>query len=204
MSSIKFISLLILVFLISCKGDSTKKPLQETEESTVDKPIEIKLPDGGVELKATNLEYDMKAPTNQSVAGPNTIKSMRQQANSILKKRIKDSNTVPAIVERGTFFYEFIVKGSNVSEVGTLDNKWIDFKDDWTYTYGFNRDEHGGGRFHYNSDNAVLLQIDNDESIKPQEFNAKHAGNALVLVGTPVYKDNNMQMKLGKVVIDKK
>ena len=203
MSTIKYTLALIILILFSCKPSTKEGTSTEEEPIGVDEPIHIPTEDGGVLVKATNLEYDLNVPTNQSVAGPNTIKSMRRQAKSILESRLKSGGEVAAILDMGTFFYEFIVKGSEVSEVGQLDNKWIDFKSDWTYEYGYNRDVQGGGRFHYNAENSVLLMIDNDESIKPQEFNAKHAGNTLVLIGTAAYKDNNMQMKLGKVIINK-
>jgi hypothetical protein len=202
MSSIKYATALLLIFALSCKPASKEDTNTQDEPIGVDEPIHIPTEDGGVQVKATNLEYDLSVPTNQSVAGPNTIKSMRRQAYSILENRLKAGGEVAAILDIGTFFYEFIVKGSKVSEVGQLDNKWVDFKSDWTYDYGFNREVQGGGRFHYNPDNQVLLMIDNDQTIKPQEFNAKHAGNTLVLVGTPTYKDNNMQIKLGKVILN--
>lgn len=194
---------LLLFSISSCKSDSktaqaTPPPAEEAIED--DGPVKTALPGGGYKLSPTDLEYDLTVPTNQSVAGKSQIAKFRSQAEAILDKRIADNPNIPAVIDMGTFFYEFIVKGGEVSEVGSLDNKWVDYASDHTYSYGYNREVQGGGRFHYDSDKAVVLMLDNDPSIKPQEFDAKHAGMAMVLVGRPTYKDNNMQMKLSKVL----
>ena len=144
--------------------------------------------------------YDLNTPFNpQVVESPQQLESWRNLATETIKLRKEKQPNVPAIIESGVFFYQFIVKGSEVSKVGALDNKWIDFGPDWTYTYGYNRKKEGGGTYHYNGDEAILIMMDNDPSKKPQEFSAKHAGTALVLIGTATFKDNNMQMKLEKI-----
>ena len=39
----------------------------------------------------------------------------------------------------------------------------------------------------------------NDSNKKPQEYEAKFAGDVMVLVGTATYKDNAFQMKLERI-----
>jgi len=65
--------------------------------------------------------------------------------------------------------------------------------DTWEYQFVYT------GRYHYDSDSAVLIMVDNDGSKKPQEWSAKFAGDAMVLVGTNSYNDNSIQMKLERV-----
>lgn len=188
-----------VLFMASCKTDtSTAVPSAEVMD---DGPVRVITESGAVQIKPTNLEYDLSTPLNLSVASRAEIKKFRAQAETILASRLEKQPNIPAIIDVGTFFYEFIVKGSEVSEVGTLDNMWVDYKGNNTYSYGHNKDVQGGGRYHYNGDEAILLMIDDDSTIKPQEFNAKHAGDSMVLVGRPTYKDNNMQMKLAKVIL---
>ena len=43
---------------------------------------------------------------------------------------------------------------------------------------------------------AFLLLIDDNEGMKPQEFEVKMNNDMLVIVGHYTYKDNNMQAKL--------
>lgn len=163
-------------------------------------PIKIVREDGSIQVKPNNNEIDLSIHFNTTVSSGSEVLQFRKNAKSIIEKRILDQPRIPSIIDQGTFFFQFIVKGSQISEVGLLDNKWIDFKEDNTYSYGINKKIDGTGVYHYTED-GILLMIDDDETRKPQEFQAKHGGDSLVLVGRPTYKDNNMQMKLEKIIL---
>ena len=86
-----------------------------------------------------------------------------------------------------------------MSKEGDFDGQWIDFKNDHTYVYGTNGTTNGSGRYHYSLDKALVLMVDNDSSKKAQEYDAKFAGDVMVLVGTTTYNDNSVQMKLERI-----
>jgi hypothetical protein len=194
-------SLFVIVFLaaiVGCKNDPTST--KEVEAMKEQGPIKIVREDGSIQVKPNNNEIDLSIHFNTTVSSGAEVIQFRKDAQSILEKRILDQPRIPSIIDQGTFFFQFIVKGSEISEVGLLDNKYIDFKEDNTYSYGINKTVDGTGVYHYTKD-GILLMIDDDPTRKPQEFQAKHGGDSLVLVGRPTYKDNNMQMKLEKVMI---
>jgi len=86
-----------------------------------------------------------------------------------------------------------------MSKEGEFDGHWIDFKADHTYVYGINAAKNGSGRYHYSLDKGLVIMVDDDSSKKAQEYEAKFAGDVMVLVGTSTYKDNSVQMKLERI-----
>ena len=78
----------------------------------------------------------------------------------------------------------------------SIAGEWLDYKDDLTYEYGKFDQVNGGGRYFYNFDESSLLMIDNNAAMKPQEFETKHANDVMILIGQPLYRDNNIQTKL--------
>ena len=123
------------------------------------------------------------------------IAAQRSQALSILDFRLKKDPQSYAIIEAGVWEYEFVFDGE-MSKPGEYAGVWIDFKPDFTYDYGKNTEVNGSGRYNYHFERGELLMIDNDSKVKPQEWTAKNAGDAMVLVGTQTYRDNSVQMKL--------
>lgn len=126
------------------------------------------------------------------------IAAMRAQALSILNHRLKNNPESYAIVEADVWQYQFVFDGE-MSKPGEYDGVWIDFKPDFTYEYGKNATVNGSGRYNYHFERGELLMIDNDNSMKPQEWQCKNAGDAMVLIGTATYQDNSIQMKLVRV-----
>ena len=120
-------------------------------------------------------------------------------AQSILNFRIKESNELFPIIEADTWEYKFVFDGKEMSKEGAYNGQWIDFKDDNSYVYGNNDQVKGSGRYHFSIDNSILLMVDNDKDKKAQEYEAKFAGDVMVLVGTSTYKDNAFQMKLERI-----
>ena len=82
--------------------------------------------------------------------------------------------------------------------------KWIDFKDNFTYDYGMDKEKKGSGIYTYNFDTGLLLMVDDDISIKPNEYNVKIHNDIIILEGKSTYEDNNIQAKLGRLSTSKK
>ena len=120
-------------------------------------------------------------------------------AKSILEFRIKENNEIFPILEADTWEYKFVFDGSSMSKEGDYDGQWIDFKEDNSYVYGDQTTKKGAGRYHFDLDKSILIMVDNDSNKKAQEYEAKFAGDVMVLVGTATYKDNAFQMKLERI-----
>ena len=78
----------------------------------------------------------------------------------------------------------------------SLGGRWIDFKENLTYEYGRYDKKEGQGRYTYDLEKGSLLMMDDNEAIKPQEFEVKLRDDMMVIVGLYTYEDNNMQAKL--------
>lgn len=120
-------------------------------------------------------------------------------AASILNFRINEDPNIVPILEADTWEYKFVFDGEKMSKEGDYAGQWIDFKEDHSYAYGENGKVTGSGRYHYSFDSSILLMVDNDSNKKAQEYEAKFAGDVMVLVGTSTYKDNAFQMKLERI-----
>lgn len=121
-------------------------------------------------------------------------------AMSILEFRMKENNgQTYAIIEADTWEYKFVYDGNGMSPEGAYDGQWIDYKADHTYTYGEKATVKGTGRYHYSLDKGLVVMVDNDPAKKAQEYEAKFAGDVMVLVGTATYGDNSYQMKLERI-----
>ena len=142
--------------------------------------------------KSNNASKEYKAPTP-------AVKSLRDQAKAVYDFRMKNSEFSTAqILDSGAWEYKFTFADGAMSELGALAGKWIDFKDDNTYEYGLYDDIKGSGIYHYDPMTTIALIIDNDPSVKPQEFEMKLVMDALVMVGQKTYNDNGTQSKLDK------
>lgn len=176
--------------LVSCKNENNAA--NNTANQQVEKVAEEDFNPLKRDKRLENLKK--KAEGNS----PSEIASMRQQALSIINHRLKNGEESYAIIEADVWEYEFYFKGE-MSKPGEYKGVWIDFKPDNTYEYGHLKEVQGAGRFSYQFDRGELLMVDNNSNQKPQEWQVKAAGDALVLVGTHIYKDNAIQMKLGRV-----
>lgn len=126
-------------------------------------------------------------------------KAEKGTALSILEFRLQNEPNTSAIIEADTWEYQSVFSEGKMSQPGAYNGVWIDFKADHTYAYGSQTTLNGSGRYHFSSDNNLVLMIDNDPAKKVQEFEAKFAGDVMVLVGTRTYNDNSIQMKLNRI-----
>ncbi len=121
----------------------------------------------------------------------------RKEALDILEHRIKESGKKSfTIIEKDLWVFDGIVKNSQMLIGDSLQGRWIDFKEDLTYDYGRKENKEGSGRYFFDFDKSILLMLDDNEGIKPQEFEVKLRNDMLVIVGMFTYDDNNMQAKL--------
>lgn len=171
----------LLIFLVSCKMDN-----QATTPS----------------VKAENMKKnvgDAYAMLNQEDFKAGEIKSERIAAMEALNFRMKESgNKSYTIMDKDIWVYDGVVKNSDMVTGDSLGGRWIDFKDDLTYEYGRYDQKEGTGKYFYGMEKAFLLLIDDNEGMKPQEFEVKMNNDMLVIVGHYTYKDNNMQAKLNR------
>ena len=129
---------------------------------------------------------------------PSEIAAFRSTALNIMNYRLKDNPETMAMIEVGTWEYAFVYDGE-MSAAGVHNGIWVDFKRDHTYSYGKNSTVQGTGKYNYHVDRGELLMIDDKSSVKPFEWTVKTADDTMILIGTPTYQDNHVQMKLIKV-----
>lgn len=149
--------------------------------------------------KSANVEafYPM---LNQMDLSTMEVATFRKSANDIIHHRNKElGNKISAILTKDTWKYDGIFKGSQFIPADSLNNKWIKFKDNLTYDYGQNAKIRGGGIYTYNFDTGLLLMLDHDINLKPNEYNVKVHNDLIILEGQSTYQDNNIQAKLVRV-----
>lgn len=130
------------------------------------------------------------------------ITSLRERAKSVYDFRMKEPGDNSAqILDDGVWEYKFTFANQEMSPVGALAGKWIDFAPDNTYEYGWHDTIKGSGIYHYDPLQYIALLIDDDPSVKPTEYEMKLVMDALVMIGTKTYNDNSTQSKLDKVPV---
>lgn len=139
--------------------------------------------------------------SNQATVSDSLVQAHRSTALPILEHRLTNT-TIKSVtgLDKDLWHIDAILKGSDITFGENLKGAWLDFGDDATYKYGSFSQTYGNGRYHYDVDKNTLIMIDNDKRVKPQEFNPLLTDDALVLVGSSVYGDNNMQAKLVRKV----
>lgn len=153
-------------------------------------PLEV---DKSTEKKS----LDSYALLNQHEKSEEQIAQFRANAQRILDSRIAQSGGKSVtFIEKDIWTFEGIVINADTKFGDKVAGEWMDFKEDMTYTYGNYQNTYGSGRYHYDIDKSLLLLVDNDPKMKPQEFDVKMANDAMVWVGAGVYQDANMQCKL--------
>lgn len=150
--------------------------------------------------KSSNMTVEEKNIfSNQKEVSDSIIQLYRGQASGIVDFRIKNSTAgMTTTLAQGVWVCDAIFLGSEFLKSEKVLSRWIKFGDDNTYEYGNYLDQFGHGKYHYNSEESIILILDDDSRIKPQEFKVMTNNNSLVLVGQMVYQDNNMQAKFSR------
>lgn len=168
-----------LLFMASCKSDHKTNEPPKTRED-----MEKQAGDSYIML-------------NQDGKRPGEVTSMRKVASGILASRVKEAaNKSYTIMDKDIWIYDGVVSEKGMKMRDSLGGRWIDFKEDLTYEYGRYDKKEGRGKYFYHLENGTLLLIDDNEAIKPQEFEVKHRNDMMVIVGMSTYEDNNLQAKL--------
>ncbi|MCB9310051.1 MAG: hypothetical protein H6567_08340 [Lewinellaceae bacterium] len=145
---------------------------------------------------APNPAWDLLNQENISAAD---IATMRTNAEGMLEFRDKELNHKSVtIIDKDIWKVVAFIIGRDGKFGDKLHGAWIDFKEDLTYTYGHYDKTEGQGLYIYDLDKELILLIDDNQTMKPQEFKVKVTNDNLVLVGTETYRDNAMQAKLDR------
>ncbi len=176
-SKLIFSVLFIFIVFLGCKDMGQKTP------TTSSLPI-----------SEANVLHNQEGSSNAD------IENSRKEAADILSHRIKNSDASRAHTLLNDMWHvEAVLRSSDIVFGNNLNGAWFKFNDDTTYETGSYDKKLGGGRYHFDSEKTILLFLDNDPRMKPQEFNVMTNNNGvLVWVGEPTYKDNNMQIKLNR------
>ena len=192
LSLLIFISIIFLAF--SCNNDKAKANVNNDKTTNTTKVQ--------VELFETSLESDslLAMITNMTKIRPEEVAGLREDAEVIIKHRYKETGKKSYIIlDKNLWEYEFIFAGRKMSAPNQLAGYWIDFNEDQTYTYGLYQEVKGNGKYTYNLSSGFLLLIDNNDKIKPSEYEAKLFDLTLVMDGNHIYKDNNFNAKLKRI-----
>lgn len=166
---LKIVSVLILmVGMIACNQNKSAEPNQVAEDTG---PRTVKM--------------DKSSPDDRATAA------------SLIAHRSKEGKAY-AILTSGFWNYQFVFDGREMSKPGDYDGHWIQYKDDFTYDYGIYGDQNGSGKYHYRLDDNMMIMLDDDETVQPKEWQVKHGGEVMVLVGSHGFGNNGMQMKMLK------
>jgi len=169
------------------KGSSDEKSTTEQKSKKVSTPI-------------SDMPQDLRIIKNMDQVKDNELPEMLEDANRIINHRYEDTERKAyIIVDKDLWEYEFIFKGKEMTKPGELKGNWIDFNQDLTYTYGKFDEVRGSGIFTYDAGTGLMILIDDNSNIKPQEFEAKVYDATLIMDGNAVYKDNNYNAKLKRV-----
>lgn len=187
---------LLSVLSMSCKQDGTgtdmsKDALQESASA----------PKGDQFTRDSDIDKGIRLVKNmRDKISPSMAANMKSDAEAILAHRWKQSNKKSwTIMTAGFYEYQFVFDGREMSKPGEHAGRWVKFDDDLTYTYGYYDKVQGSGKYDFNLDSELLLMVDDNSNIKPNEYKCKPVNDVCILVGTDVYKDNNFQCKMAKV-----
>ena len=125
------------------------------------------------------------------------IISMNRAAQRILEYRNKEKGRKYwDVLCTGPWEYQYIFGGIEKTKPDELNGRWIEFKENMTYQYGYYEEIQGEGTYHYDLASAELLLVDKNETIKPTEYIVQMYANIAILKGTDAYYDNNYQCKI--------
>ncbi len=174
------------ILLIACNSDKVQRP------EPLSKPKQNITKEQNPVIREAR-----EARKQKEKDGPSTkqINQWRSQALSILNHRLKTMPSTDPIVEADLWEYQFVYDGE-MSKVGDYDGVWLDFKKDHTYEYGKYKVVNGTGKYNFHEDRQEILMVDNNNSMKPQEWSIKQEGDVMIMVGTANYQDNHIQQKM--------
>ncbi len=141
---------------------------------------------------------DLVFPTNIHKGGEyKSVQEIRTQARGLIDHRVETIGEPLSMITYGYWEPEFVFNAGKMSKEAEYVGFWIDFKEDFTYEYGYYDKTQGGGRYHFRLDDFALLMLDNNEDMEPKSWTANNNGDAMALVGNHDFGINNgMQIKM--------
>lgn len=181
-----FLSLIAFCVFASCQPSNNDGPAKKRAKS--DKHVATVPGDDKVTTGTSDMEIRSNAGRDYT--------HKREEALAIRQHRLDKDNESYQMIVHGLFEYSMVHDGRKMSTPGDYEGQWIDFLEEHKYIYGYNKEESGSGVYHYDLESGKLLMIDDDPGINPQEYDLKRKAHVVILVGTTVYGNNNLQMKL--------
>ncbi len=169
-------TLIALLFVCSCKENTKAEEVKQKAEIS-----DINSPAKGLQTP--------KAPD---------VTAMNSQAEAILKYRNENNTKKWAIMDVGAWKYDGVFKAGKMLKPEEVEGKWIDFDQNGTYEYGLKSKIEGKGKYHYDNDKTILLLVDDNKSVKPQEYSVKLLNGFMIMEGNDTYQDQSFQAKLSK------
>lgn len=156
-------------------------------------------PKGTKDEKKISVNQDgLIMPLNIKKGGDyKSLEEIRNQTRALIDHRVEESPEAYSMVTHGYWEPEFVFNAGKMSKENQYLGYWINFEDDFTYSYGLFDKIQGGGRYHFRLEDNTLLMLDNDEEIEPKVWTAQNNGDAMALVGRHDFGINNgMQIKM--------
>lgn len=149
------------------------------------------------EMKDVVQDTVMQASGKKSM-GATQISQLHKQAQAILAYRLENKPEKHAIIDVGVWEYEAAFKEGAMSKPGEYTGHWIDFAEDGSYEFGVYTETKGRGKYHYDNDTHLLLLVNDDPQVKPEEYELKLLQSVMIMMGKSTYQDNGFQAKLLK------
>lgn len=156
------------------------------------------------EKKSSTHGDELILPINIQKGGDyKSLQDIRNQTRAMIDFRVSENPEALSMITYGYWEPEFVFNAGKMSKEFEYLGYWIDFKEDFTYEYGYFNKTEGTGKYHFRLDDFAMLMLDDDEELEPKVWTANHNGDAMALVGKHDFGINNgMQIKM--IPIDKK
>lgn len=140
----------------------------------------------------------LSVPINFQKGGDFTsLQDIRNQTKAMIDTRIKNNPEAYSMITHGVWEPEFVFNAGKMSKEGEFQGYWIDFEEDFSYTYGIYDKTLGEGKYHFRLDDLMMLMLDDNQEFEPKVWTANNNGDVMVLVGRHDFGINNgMQIKM--------
>ena len=178
MKTLLFYSLL-MIFLISCNSgkESNNQKTIENQEMAPGRDLEIE--EGFVKYESERF-----------------IETERALAESKLKKYFSPGPEAMQILSSKKYEVDYILTVNHKRPQKIVEGEWLDFSNDFVFTWYKNDTLFQKGQYYYGMETDRLLMLSNDPADFPSEWTVKSSGDAIVLVGTATFKNNNTQIHM--------
>lgn len=169
------------VFLLGACESNTKGKVNPTAELT----------------RVPSADSVLIIPMNYYKGGDYTsVQDIRTTLRTMLEHRIKTEPEALSMVTFGYWEPEGVYNLGKMSMQDEYKGYWLDFKEDFTYEYGYYERVDGSGRYHLKLNNMSLLMLDDNPNMEPKVWSLRSNGESIVFVGThDLGLNNGMQIK---------